>query len=72
MKATLTFDLPDENTEFKLAINGHNYYSVLWNVDQKLRGLIKHGDITDEQYKIYDNIRDMIRVEMEKDGLFFE
>jgi len=42
MKATLTFDLPDEKDDFNLANNGRNYLSSLWDLDEYLRGCHKH------------------------------
>lgn len=41
--ATLTFQLPEERAEHEVAINGWRYKSALWEMDQWLRGLSKHG-----------------------------
>ena len=41
-KATLTFDLPEEQSEFDLANNASKYYSVLWDLDQYLRNFVKY------------------------------
>lgn len=44
MKATLTFDLPDEKEEFDLATNAGRYRSALWEVSQAVfRPARKHG-----------------------------
>lgn len=34
MKATLKFDLPDENEEFQRATRGIMYYCALWDIKQ--------------------------------------
>jgi hypothetical protein len=42
-KATLKFDLPDEQGDFDAAILGREALAVLWDIDQRLRSLLKHG-----------------------------
>jgi len=44
MKATLEFELPEEREEYRLAVNGAAWQAVLQNLDQQLRGVVKHGD----------------------------
>lgn len=60
MKATLKFDLPDEQGEFNAALHGREALSVLWEIDQRCRSLLKHGDPTEEQAKLAEEIREMI------------
>jgi hypothetical protein len=43
MKATLEFNVPEEDNEFRLAINGGKYLSALLEFKSILRNLIKHG-----------------------------
>lgn len=44
MKATLTFNLPEEKEEFDLATNANRYASSLWEVSQEVfRPARKHG-----------------------------
>ena len=42
-KATLEFNLPEENEEFKIATSAINYLSALIDIDQMLRSWDKHG-----------------------------
>ena len=42
-KAILEFTLPEETDEHNNAINGWAYKSILFDYDQFLRGLAKHG-----------------------------
>lgn len=44
MTATLTFQLPEEQDEFKYAIHGRDWRSVICDLDEDLRLKIKHGD----------------------------
>ncbi len=41
-KATLEFDLPEDSTEFKWAIDGFKYWGLLTDIDLELRNWLKH------------------------------
>lgn len=43
MIVTLEFELPDDETEFQLAINAGNMHSMLYDVAQQLRNAVKYG-----------------------------
>jgi len=43
MKAKLTFNLPEESTDFKWAINGYDYWSELNSMQVMVRAWRKHG-----------------------------
>lgn len=57
MNATLTFNLPEEQEEFNMATQAHKLYFAISDFDNFLRNKIKHTDLTDEQYAVYDTIR---------------
>jgi len=48
MKATLEFNLPEEQSEFNFANKGADWWHVCWQMDQWLRGQIKY--MPDEEY----------------------
>ena len=48
MKATLEFNLPEDNDDFKLATKGKDWWHVCWEMDQWLRAQYKY--MPDEQY----------------------
>ena len=64
MKATLEFDLPDDQGEFDAARLGREALSTLWEIDQRCRSLIKHGEPTDEEKRLAEEIRAMIPGEL--------
>jgi hypothetical protein len=72
MKAILEFDLPEENTDFKSAINGHNYKNAIWDFDQMLRSEMKHKELSDDTYKAYKWCREQLRKILEEENLFIE
>jgi len=43
MKATLTFDLPDDKKQFEVATHAMEWYLVAWDLDEKLREICKYG-----------------------------
>ena len=58
MKATLTFTLPEEQTEFDTAIQASAAKSMLWDFSQKLRSWQKyHNDFKDANDAL-DKIRE--------------
>ena len=59
--ATLRYRLPDEQAEFDAARQGQAAKSILWDIDQRLRSLLKHGEPTKEEARLAEEIRQMIR-----------
>ena len=44
MRATLTFELPEEKCELDIAVHAMDWAVFAWDLDQKLRGIIKYGE----------------------------
>jgi hypothetical protein len=57
MRAILEFQLPDDNSEFRSAIQAVNLESACWQYTQYLRNKLKYEQLTDEQYKAYEDAR---------------
>lgn len=73
MKATLEFNLPEEQVEFNLAVNGNKWSFLAWKVDQELRSKIKYSEsITEEQRDIYQEVRNLINEYMIEQGVDWE
>jgi len=64
MKATLEFDLPDEQGEFDAARLGREALLALWQIDQRCRSLLKHGEPSDGERRLAEEIRGIIPGEM--------
>jgi len=64
MKAVLEFDLPEDQGEFDAARLGREALSTLWEIDQRCRSLLKHGEPTDEERTLAEEIRAMIPAEL--------
>ena len=63
MKATLTFNLPEDDEDFQMAIKGSSMYGVLWEMDQWLRANTKHSPDTasEDTYNAYLQCRNQLR-----------
>jgi hypothetical protein len=71
MKATLEFD---DEQELLDAINGWKWKSVIWELDQDLRGIVKHGyfgsrEATEAEIEMADYCRTKLRELISDDGL---
>lgn len=58
MEAKLTFNLPEDQHEFDLAIQGSKMYLALWDISQELRTLWKYEELSEEEWKMVERIRD--------------
>lgn len=59
--AILRYTLPDEQADFDAAREGQAARSLIWEIDQYLRGIIKHGDPNRFRRELAEEIRAMIR-----------
>lgn len=57
---TLRYRLPDEQSEFDAARTGAEARSVLWEIDQHCRSVLKHGDPLSEVRTLAAEVRTMI------------
>lgn len=63
MKATLEFKLPEEQTDFRLALDGSDWWHVCKQLDDWLRNETKHPhqDTSDDTLKAYEECRAVLR-----------
>jgi len=66
MKATLEFNLPDEEAEFYCATKGTAMLNVLWEMQQELRKLWKYEELSDEEQLIVERIREFFFSSLEE------
>ena len=60
MKATLEFNLPEDQAEHYCAIKGADMLNVLWELKAELRSMLKYGELPDKQYEIVEKIQDFL------------
>ena len=59
MKGTLTFDLPEDRFDFDIAFHAMDWALVVWELDQRLRSIAKHGEKGHDPEEA-DNIRETL------------
>jgi hypothetical protein len=74
MKAILEFD---DEQDLRDAIDGWKWKSVVWELDQDLRGIVKHGyfgsrEATEAEIEMADYCRTKLRELISDDGLNLE
>ena len=60
MKAIIEFNLPEEQAEHYCAIKGADILNVLWELKAELRGMLKYGDLPEQQYVIVEKIENFL------------
>jgi hypothetical protein len=75
MEAILKFNLPEEQSDFDLAVNGAKAQSALWEMDQWLRAQYKYmsdEEYSEDKYETYEKCREKLREIVYDNGLNFE
>jgi len=67
--ATLTFALPEEQEEFYLAAKGSDWHIVVEDLDNYLRGRLKHEDLSEDADKALDAARQRLHEFLAERGL---
>ena len=65
MLATLRFELPDEEYDFKAAMSARESLRVIAEIDEYCRGQLKHGTPSEESKMILRTIREMVTPEID-------
>ena len=73
MKITIEFD---NEQDAILALSAGTWYNTMWQLDQELRGIVKHGYIgnreaTDCEMEVYSQCREMLQQVMNDNDLTF-
>ena len=71
MKAKLEFDLPDEQDDFYLAVNGNKYRNVCWDMEQHFRDIVKYNSLklSESQLDIVETLRDYFSELLSSEGI---
>ena len=59
--ATLRCRLPDEQADYDAARLGRKMVTTIWEIDQRCRSLLKHGEPSEETARLAEEIRQMLR-----------
>lgn len=56
MKATIEYNLPDDQHEYDLANSSGAMYNALHEIREEIRRLHKYGELNGEQWEVVDKI----------------
>ena len=62
MEAILKFNLPDDQEDFNIALDGGKWALSMWELNNWLRSQIKHPPqgMSDDTYKAFEDTRDQL------------
>jgi hypothetical protein len=67
MQHTITFDLPDDNSELELCYNAPQMWSLLWDLSQEMRAFCKYGEDTGKDpVTVIENWREVIDILLDR------
>jgi hypothetical protein len=71
MEAILKFNLPDDQIDFDLAVNGSKWMGAMWQLDKWLRSETKYAPdtISADTYAAFEKTRDMLHEILNEEGL---
>jgi hypothetical protein len=69
MKALLEFELPVDSEAHHDALHGSEWRMALVEISEYLRGEVKHGNYTAEEFAVFDKVREVIYKTLEDRGL---
>lgn len=65
----LKFNLPEEQTEADMATSALGLFSAIHDFKNELRGKLKHGNYTDDEYAILDQLNDLFHEILENNNI---
>lgn len=72
-QATLTFNLPEEESEFRTALNGGRYSLALGEIIKEFRDTLKYrDDLTKTQRAVYEELQTKIHRIIEDNRISFD
>lgn len=61
MKKILEFNYPEDESDFIVFNAGRDMAFIISDMDTYLRAKLKYEELSEEQYKIYQEVRDKLR-----------
>ena len=60
MKATLEFNLPEDEVEFSIVTSARDMYEALITIQQNVRAIHKYEELDEKQFEVVDRIYSII------------
>lgn len=65
----LKFNLPDESDAADIAVNAGGMHNAIWNFKQDIRNRLKHGNYTDKEYVLLEEINETLLKELDDNNV---
>ena len=62
----------EEQEDAQIAFNGWRYHHVIWELQQFIRGEMKHGDLNEDRYYAFEQIRKKLYELIEENKAYME
>ena len=72
MTGTLTFSLPEEQAEFRVAQDGGKWKRLVWDLDQLCRARLKYGNLPDQEQQVWQTVRDWLWQTVKEEDLSWD
>ncbi|NBV92129.1 MAG: hypothetical protein EBR91_08175 [Flavobacteriia bacterium] len=69
MKATIEFNLPEDQHEYDIAIKASAMYNALWDVNSELRKVWKYEELNEDESNILGRIRDSFHAILQENNV---
>ena len=60
MKVTIQFDGHEERGDILQAIHASDAFAALWDIDQRARGILKHGEPSKDLAAFCEEVREVV------------
>jgi hypothetical protein len=73
MKAIIEFELPDDQSEYEMAVDAPKMYNALWQIKQLLRSKLKYNpdELTDAELKQWEIMQDEFHLILDEQNIQF-
>jgi len=71
MKATIEFNLPEDEEQFNVANKGMDWALLAWDIDQLLRKILNYGKLLPNTRAELEEIRDTLNEMLTDKGLIY-
>lgn len=61
----IKFNLPEEQEAINIAMGADGMHSAIFNLKQALRSKLKHGQYEGEEYRLIEEINDLLNQELD-------
>ena len=65
----LKFNIPEESNEADIAVNAHKILNVIYDFKEELRNKIKHGNYSDKEYKLLEELNEKFYTLINENGI---